>query len=50
VVTRDSTQINAKLSKKEKLSLLTLAKAKGCEGITGFLKLLASAKEVKITL
>jgi hypothetical protein len=50
VIANDSVQINAKLSKEEKASILTLAKAKGCEGVTGLLKLLANAKEVKITL
>ncbi len=45
-----NTQINAKITKKEKASILELAKAKGCEGITGLLKMLAKAKEVKITL
>ena len=45
-----TTQINAKIKVTEKLALIALAKAKGCEGVTGLLKLLAVAKEVKITL
>lgn len=45
-----TTQINARLKLTEKTALITLAKNKGCEGITGLLKLLAVAKEIKITL
>jgi hypothetical protein len=44
------TQINARITLPEKLALIALAKAKGVKGITGLLKLLAVAKEVKITL
>ncbi len=44
------TQINAKIKLTEKTALIALAKAKGAEGITGLLKMLAKAKEVKITL
>lgn len=44
------TQINAKIKLVEKLALVALAKAKGAEGITGLLRMLAVAKEVKITL
>jgi len=43
-------QVNSKLKKWEKDNILKLAKAKGCEGITGLLKMLAVAKEVKIIL
>jgi hypothetical protein len=43
-------QINARLKLTEKLALIALAKDKGAEGITGLLKLLAKAKEVRITL
>ncbi len=42
------TQINAKIKLTEKTALLALAKAMGAEGITGFLKMMAKAKEVKI--
>jgi hypothetical protein len=44
------TQINARITLPEKLALIALAKAKGAKGITGLLKLLAKAKEVRITL
>ncbi len=44
------TQVNARLSVSDKLILITLAKSKGVEGITGLLKLLARAQEVKIKL
>jgi hypothetical protein len=45
-----STQVNAKITVGEKLALIALAKAKGAEGITGLLKMLAVAKEVEIRL
>jgi hypothetical protein len=44
------TQINARIKLSEKTALITLAKSKGAEGITGLLKLLAKAREVRITL
>ena len=43
-------QISAKVKLSEKTALYTLIKSKGCDGLTGFLKMLASAKEVQITL
>ncbi len=42
------TQINVKLLLSEKMVLLKIAKSKGVGGVTGLLKLIASAKEVKI--
>lgn len=44
------TQINARIELTEKTALIALAKDKGTKGITGLLKLLAKAKEVRITL
>jgi hypothetical protein len=43
-------QINARIKLSEKQALISLAKTKGAEGITGLLRLLAKAKEVRITL
>jgi hypothetical protein len=43
-------QINARIELTEKTALIALAKAKGCKGITALLKMLAVAKEVRITL
>lgn len=43
-------QVNAKISLNEKLALYALIKSKGCDGLTGFLKMLAKAKEVQITI
>lgn len=43
-------QINAKIKHTEKRALIMLANAKGADGITALLRMLALAKEVKITL
>ncbi len=44
------TQVNARILVSDKLILIALAKSKGVEGITGLLKLLARAQEVRIKL
>ena len=41
-------QIVARVSNTEKKKLLALAKSKGCDGWTAFVRLLAYAKEVSI--
>ena len=41
-------QVVARVSQKEKNKLLDLARSKGCEGWTAFVKMLAYAKEVII--
>jgi hypothetical protein len=41
-------QIIARVSASEKKKLLALAKSKGCDGWTAFVRLLAYAKEVSI--
>jgi uncharacterized protein (DUF1778 family) len=41
-------RISVRVMESEKQSLITLAKQKGCSGLTGLLKLLAKAKEVII--
>ena len=41
-------QIIARVSNTEKKKLLALAKSKGCDGWTAFVRLLAYAKEVSI--
>ncbi len=41
-------QIVARVSNAEKKKLLALAKSKGCDGWTAFVRLLAYAKEVSI--
>lgn len=41
-------QLVARVSKYEKQKLLNLAKAKGCEGWTAFVRMLAYAKEIII--
>lgn len=41
-------QVVARVSEKEKQKLLNLARSKGCEGWTAFVKMLAYAKEVVI--
>lgn len=48
--TAPQVQINARLILSEKQALLSLAKNKGAEGITGLLKMLAKAKKVSIEL
>ncbi len=45
---KEDLQIIAKVNESEKQSLLQLAKSKGCEGWTAFVRLLAHAKNVKI--
>jgi|TARA_B100000315_G_scaffold43203_1_gene38138 hypothetical protein len=41
-------QISVRVTESEKQSLIALAKQKGCNGLTGLLRLLARAKEVII--
>ncbi len=43
-------QVNAKLRHDDKTALYVLIKNKGCDGLTSFLKMLAKAKEVSITI
>lgn len=43
-------RIDIRLSKEEKEKLLKLAKSKGCEGITQLMRLIGTAKNVKIEL
>ncbi len=43
-------QIVARVTKGEKKKLLALAKSKGCDGWTAFVRLLAYAKEVNIKI
>ncbi len=45
-----SIQVSAKLTLTEKGALYSLIKAKGCDGLTGFLKMLSKAREVEIRL
>ncbi len=41
-------RIDARLTVKEKETLLKIARSKGCTGITGFLRLLVKAKNIRI--
>lgn len=43
-------QVNIRMSLSNKQALAGLAKAKGCKGISGLLKMLAKAERVEITL
>jgi hypothetical protein len=43
-------QVSAKITLREKQALLSLARSKGAEGLTGLLRMLAKAKEVGITV
>ena len=43
-------QIVARVTEAEKKKLIALAKSKGCDGWTGFVRLLAYAKEVTIKI
>jgi len=43
-------RIDARLTAKEKEILLKLARSKGCEGVTAFLRMLVKAKKVDIRL
>ena len=43
-------QIVARVTKAEKKKLIALSKSKGCDGWTGFVRLLANAKEVSIRI
>ncbi len=43
-------QVSAKISLTEKTALYSLIRSKGCDGLTGYLKMLAKAKEVQITI
>ncbi len=46
----DKVRIDARLKKQEKEKLLRIAKSKGCEGITAFLRLLIKAKKIDIEI
>ncbi len=48
--TEKNVRIDARLKESEKDKLLKLAKSKGCEGITAFLRLLVKAKKIDIKL
>ncbi len=48
--TEKTVRIDARLKKSEKEKLLKLARSKGSSGITGLLRLLAKAKQVKIEI
>ena len=48
--TERTVRVDARLTPKEKTAILKLARSKGCEGITAFLKLLAKAKKVHIEI
>jgi len=41
-------RVDARLTVKEKKAILKLARSKGCDGITAFLRMLAKAKNVSI--
>jgi len=43
-------RIDARLTVKEKEVLLKLARSKGCEGVTAFLRMLVKAKKIDIKL
>ena len=43
-------RIEARVSAEKKKSLIELARRKGCAGLTGLLKLLAKARDVKIEI
>jgi len=43
-------QIVARVTEAEKKKLIALAKSKGCDGWTGFVRLLAYAKEINIKI
>ncbi len=44
----NDTQVSVRIKESEKLKLINLAHAKGCEGLTGLFRLLAKAKVVII--
>jgi hypothetical protein len=48
--TEKKARIDARLTKQEKDKLLKIAKSKGCEGITAFLRLLIKAKKIEIEI
>ncbi len=48
--TNPITQVSAKIRLDEKTALFKLIKSKGCDGLTSFLRLLAKAERVEITL
>jgi len=43
-------RVDARLTIKEKEALLKLARSKGCEGITAFLRMLVRANKVNIEI
>jgi hypothetical protein len=48
--TNKTVRVDARLTVKEKEALLKLARSKGCEGITAFLRMLVRAKKVSIEI
>ncbi len=44
--TEKKVRVDVRLKKQEKDKLLKIARSKGCEGITAFLRLLISAKKI----
>ncbi len=46
----DKVRVDVRLKKQEKEKLLSIAKSKGCEGITAFLRLLIKAKKIEIEI
>ncbi len=46
----DKVRVDVRLKKQEKEKLLRIAKSKGCEGITAFLRLLIKAKKIDIEI
>ena len=47
---KKTVRIDARLTVKEKEALWKLARSKGCEGITAFLRMLVKAKKIDIRL
>ncbi len=45
-----TTQVSAKIKLSEKTALYALIKAKGCDGLTQFLRLLAKSERVEIKI
>ncbi len=48
--TEDKVRVDVRLTKQEKEKLLRIARSKGCEGITAFLRLLIRAKKINIEI
>ncbi len=48
--TEKTVRIDVRLKESEKDKLIKLAKSKGCEGVTAFLRMLVKAKKIDIKL